>query len=88
MTEVTLRLSGEEITELLVAASEVEDGTKDHALIRDGAGAEFAIYRDESVAEPLPRGTDWWLGPVILIGVLLMLVGAFTITRGLVNLLF
>jgi hypothetical protein len=31
---------------------------------------------------------DWWVGPIILLVVLFVAVGAFTIARGLVHSLF
>lgn len=88
LVEVTLRLDPEEITDLLVAASQIEDGSKSHGMLRDPAGNTVAIYKESSEASPLDRGSDWWVGPMILVAGLLMVVGAFTLARGLLELIF
>ena len=83
-----MTLSTDEITELLVGASQMDDGSRDHALLRDHAGTVLAVYRDDAKASPLKKGTDWWVGPILLLTALLLLVGIFTIARGVVGLLF
>lgn len=88
LSEVIVRLSEQEIAELLVAASEMDDGATDHAVIRDPAGTTVALYRDAGEPQPLERHLDWWVGPLILAAVLLMVIGAFTLARGAVRLLF
>lgn len=83
-----MRLSEEEVTGLLVATSQMDGGGADHAIIRDPSdGSTLAIYLGE-VENPLAKGTDWWFGPAVLLAVILILVGAYTIGRGLVTLLF
>lgn len=86
--EATLRMSKEEVTDLLVEASQVDDGSKEHALLRDQSGTTLAIYVETDEAAPLERHTDWWVGPLILFLVLLVLMGAFTLAKGIVSLLF
>lgn len=88
LSEVTVRLTTGEVTELLVAASEIDDGTTDHNLLRDGEGSALALYVERGEASPLERGTDWWVGPILLLLAIFVLVGAFTIAKGFVGLLF
>lgn len=88
MDEVTVRLQREEITELLVAASQLEDGNERHVVVGDQAGNIVALYRETGEAPPLQRQFDWWLGPLILAAVIFMGIGAFTIAKGIVRLLF
>lgn len=88
LDEVTVRLGAEELTELLVAASQLEEGELNHAVLRDGAGNALALYRESGEPPPLERHFDWWLGPMILAAVILMAIGAYTIARGIVGLLF
>jgi hypothetical protein len=88
LNEVTIRLSDEETTELLVAASQLDDASVEHAMLRDKAGYTLAVYRDTDQPSPLQRGTDWWVGLVVLLVVLLVTVGAYTIARGIIGLLF
>jgi hypothetical protein len=88
LPEVTVHLSEGEISDLLVAASEIDDGQAGHAVLRDDAGNALALYRHSEEPGPLQRQTDWLLGPVILLAVILMAVGAYTMARGLLRLLF
>lgn len=76
------------MTELLVATSQLEGGEVTHAIVRDSAGNAVAIYPELKEPEPIERQVDWWLGPLLLILVLLMVIGAFTLARGLVVMLF
>lgn len=88
LAEVTVRLDPQEMTDLLVAASEIEDGTRSHGMLRDRSGTTLAIYKDSGESGPLDRGTDWWVGLVVLIAALFLIVGAFTLARGVVDLIF
>jgi hypothetical protein len=71
-----------------VEASQVDDGSKDHALLRDESGSTLAIYVETEARAPLERHFDWWVGPAILFFIILVLVGAFTIARGVISLIF
>ena len=88
LNEVTIRLNDDETVELLVAASQLEDASIEHAMLRDNAGSTLAVYRDSDQPNPLQRGTDWWLGLAVLLLVVLVTVGAYTIARGIIGLLF
>lgn len=87
LTEVTVRLSEEEVTDLLVAASDLEGDGAEHAMLRSPDGTTLAVYRATDEPTPLQRGTDWWVGPLVLVAVILLVVGAYTIGRGIVDLL-
>lgn len=86
--EATVQLSDEELTEVLVAASQIEDGSLDHAVVTDSAGNSLALYKQSDALQPLERQVDWWLGPVLLLIVLLTGIGIFTVARSLLELLF
>lgn len=88
LTEVTLRLTEDEVTDLLVAASDLEGEGTEHAMLRSDDGTTLAVYRATDEPTPLEKGSDWWLGPLVLIAVILVVVGAYTIGSGIVNLLF
>jgi hypothetical protein len=88
LLEVTVHLSEAEISDLLVAASEIEEGASAHAVLRDEGGNALALYRQSDDPGPLKRQTDWLIGPVILLAVILMAVGAFTMAKGLIRLFF
>ncbi|HVL51743.1 MAG TPA: hypothetical protein VM754_09635 [Actinomycetota bacterium] len=86
LNEVTVRLTPEEVTDLLVAASDLEGDGAEHAMLRSPDGTTLAVYRSTDEPTPLQRGTDWWVGPLVLVAVILVVVGAYTIGRGLVDL--
>lgn len=88
LEEVVLRLSSDEMADLLVATSEVDDGTADHVFLRDASGRTLAIYPDREESQPLERASDWWVGPLLLGVILLLVIGAFSVARSLVGLLF
>ncbi|MGH2732039.1 MAG: hypothetical protein ACRDJG_03700 [Actinomycetota bacterium] len=88
LEEVVLSLSREELGELMVGASQVDDGSSEHAVVRDRGGRAVALYLASDEPPPLARHTDWWLGPIILVAVLLIAIGAYTVARELVDLLF
>lgn len=86
--EVVVKLDPEEVTSLLVAASELEDA-RDHVVVKKGQGPTLALYRSDTAGEdPLKRQTDWWLGPLILVVVIFTVIGAFTLARALVGWIF
>jgi hypothetical protein len=86
--EVTLQLEDEEVTDLMVAASQLDDGSAGHAIVRDPSGNAVALYVQSDELEPIERQVDWWLGPLLLILALLTLVGAITVVRSILGLLF
>src|SRR3982074_3317660 len=90
LDEVTIRLNPREVADLLVGASSIDDGAAAHAVVRaPDSGRSVALYRaEEGEATALERQTDWWVGPIVLLVVLFVAVGAFTIARGLIHSLF
>ena len=90
LEEVTLRLNPQEVADLLVGASSIDDGAADHAVIRDpDSGRSVALYlASEDDETPIERQSDWWVGPIILVVVLFVAVGAYTIAQGLIHSLF
>ncbi|HEU5001334.1 MAG TPA: hypothetical protein VFW71_00955 [Actinomycetota bacterium] len=90
LEEVTLHLNPAEVADLLVGASSLDDGGADHAVVRDPeSGRSVALYlAGENDKTPLERQSDWWVGPIILIVVLFLAVGAYTIARGLIHTVF
>ena len=87
LEEVTLHLSPAEVADLLVGASSLDDGDADHAVIRDDEGRSVALYLGGEAA-PLNRSFDWWVGPIVLLLVVVLAAGAFTLARGLIHSLF
>lgn len=81
-------MTKQEVTELLVATSQIDDGSADHGFLRDQEGTTLGLYVDTGEPGPLQRQTDWWLGPIILLLVVILIVGAYTIARSIIDLLF
>src|SRR6266550_1944645 len=77
LEEVTLRLNPQEVADLLVGASSIDDGAADHAVVRDpDSGRSVALYlAEEGEPTDLERQTDWWVGPIVLVVVLFVAVG-------------
>src|SRR2546423_11034643 len=90
LEEVTLRLNPQEVADLLVGASSIDDGAANHVVVRDpDSGRSVALYlAEEGVPTDLERQTDWWVDTIVLGVVLFVAVGAFTIARGLIHSLF
>ncbi|GAC1375250.1 MAG: hypothetical protein NVSMB32_18250 [Actinomycetota bacterium] len=88
LEEITLRLSAAEVADLLVGASSIDDGSADHAVVRDVEGRSVALYLGSGDVTPLDRQTDWWVGPILLVVVLFLAAGAYTLARGLIHALF
>lgn len=88
LEEVVIRLTPDEMTDLLVGTSEMDDGTSDHVYMRDRDGSALAIYLEGEHRQPLDRAADWWVGPILLLALLLLVIGAFSVARSIVGLLF
>lgn len=87
--QVTVRLTPEEVANLMVGASSLDDGNADHAVIGDDEGRSLALYLAASGdATPLERQSDWWVGPIILVVAVFVLAGAYYLANGLIHLLF
>lgn len=86
--EVTLRLDPREVADLLVGASSIDDGSADHAVIRDEEGRSVALYLGSGGTSPLQRHSDWWVGPILLLIFVFLAAGAYTLAHALVHALF
>ena len=88
LEEVTVQLGAEEVADLMVGASSLDDGNADHAVIRDEQGHSLALYLGEpGEASPIDRQSDWWVGPIILVVAVFVIAGAYTLASGLIRLL-
>ncbi|HZB86498.1 MAG TPA: hypothetical protein VE289_08055, partial [Gaiellaceae bacterium] len=68
--------------------ADVVEGSREHLHFRQLGGPQLVV-RLESASEddPLGRQTDWWFGPLVLLGALFVVVGAFTVIRWALGLL-
>jgi hypothetical protein len=88
LRDVTVHMTAGEVTELLVASAGLDDETTDHLMIRDPEGRSLAVYRETNESTPLERQTDWWVGVAILLVVMFVVVGVYTVARNLLGIIF
>lgn len=84
---VTVTVDEAEAVSLLEGLSDVVEGIKDHLHFAQIGGPQLVVKKGASDDDPLGRQMDWWLGPLVLAGVLLVVVGAVTIVRWVAGLL-
>ncbi|HVF53299.1 MAG TPA: hypothetical protein VNC78_06780 [Actinomycetota bacterium] len=88
LTEATVTVDEEEIIDLLQGLADVIEGKREHLHFSQLGGPQLVIrpaQADED--DPLGRGLDWWIGPFVLTGIVLIVVGAVTVGRWAVGLL-
>ena len=82
LAEATVTLDDEELVDLLQGLADVIEGDRAHLHFNQMGGPQLVLRRtSEAESDPLGRQADWWMGPVILVGAVLVLVGAITVIR-------
>jgi hypothetical protein len=88
LTEATVSLEDEELIDLLQGLADVVEGSRAHLHFKQIGGPQLVIRKaQESQDDPLGRGLDWWVGPLVLVGILFVVIGAATVVRWAVGLL-
>ncbi len=88
LTEATVTVDDDELIDLLQGLADVVEGDKDHLHFAQMGGPQLVVRRSsEADPDPLARAMDWWLGPLVLIGIVFVVVGAVTVIRWAVGLL-
>jgi hypothetical protein len=88
MDEATVTVDDAELLDLLEGIADVVEGKRGHLHFNQLGGPQLVVRRsDEADADPLARSLDWWVGPLILIAVILLIVGAVTAIRWIAGLL-
>lgn len=88
LAEATVTLDDEEMVDLLQGIADVIEGERPHLHLNQVGGPQLVVRRAaEDEADPLGRGLDWWIGPLLLALVLFVVVGAVTVVRWAANLL-
>ena len=86
--ETTVVVDDEELLDLLQGLADVVEGKREHLHFQQLGGPELVVRRtEEADADPLRKSMDWWVGPLILVGVLLIVIGAATLVRWMSGLL-
>jgi hypothetical protein len=88
MDEATVTVDDAELLDLLEGLADVVEGKRAHLHFNQVGGPQLVVRRtEEADADPLQRSLDWWVGPLILLGVVLLIVGGVTAIRWVAGLL-
>lgn len=80
--EATVTVDDEELIDLLQGLADLVEGKREHLHFAQLGGPELVVKRDGGGDEmPIERQMDWWVGPLILFGVVFAVVGAVTVIR-------
>lgn len=82
--EATVTVDDTELIDLLQALADLVEGTREHVHVTDSSvgGAQLVFRRGSGTdVEPLERHMDWWVGPLVLFGVLFLSIGIITFVR-------
>lgn len=82
--EATVTVDDTELIELLQALADLVEGKREHAhLSQPSVGGSQLVFRrgNPEEAEPIERQMDWWVGPLVLFGVLFFVIGLVTFVR-------
>ena len=86
--EATVTVDNEELYDLLEGLADLMEGKKQHLHFTQPGGPQLVVRRvAEGDPDPLRRQMDWWVGPLVLLGVVLLLVGLVTVVRWAATLL-
>lgn len=88
LPEATITVDEQELIDLLQGLADVVEGSREHLHFSQLGGPQLVVRRRiEGEDDPLGRQLDWWLGPLVLVGVILLVVGAATAIRWISGLL-
>jgi hypothetical protein len=87
LTEATVTVDDQELMDLLQGLADVVEGSREHLHFNQLGGPQLVVRRaQEDDDDPLGRQLDWWLGPLVLIGVVLVILGAATLIQWIAGL--
>ena len=82
MPEATVTVDDAELIDLLEGIADVVEGTRQHLHFNQLGGPQLVVRRvAEGDDDPIGRQLDWWVGPLILLGILFVVIGAYTFVR-------
>jgi hypothetical protein len=86
--EATVTVDDEELIDLLQGLADVVEGKREHLHFQQLGGPQLVVRRTaEAEDDPLGRQLDWWMGPLILAGLVFVVIGAYTVVRWAAGLL-
>ncbi|MDQ3952312.1 MAG: hypothetical protein M3279_05015 [Actinomycetota bacterium] len=88
LVEATVTVDDEELIDLLQGLADVVEGKREHLHFSQIGGPQLVVRRThEADDDPLGRQLDWWMGPLILFGLIFVVIGAYTVVRWAAGLL-
>ncbi len=82
LPEATVTVDDGELIDLLEGIADVVEGKRAHLHFKQMGGAQLVVRKvAEGDDDPLGRQLDWWLGPLVLFGLLFVIVGFVTVIR-------
>jgi hypothetical protein len=88
LPEATVTLDDNELVDLLQGLADVIEDQRQHLHFSQAGGPELVVRRSsEADTDPLRHQMDWWVGPAVLVLVVLVILGAATFVRWAVGLL-
>ena len=88
LPEATVTVDDDEIISLLQGLADVIEGKRTHLHFSQPGGPQLVVRpAAEEDSDPLGRQTDWWMGPLVLIAILFIVLGAATFVRWAAGLL-
>ncbi|MEA2453704.1 MAG: hypothetical protein QOG04_2414 [Actinomycetota bacterium] len=87
LTEATVTVDDQELIDLLQGLADVVEGSREHLHFNQLGGPQLVVRRaHDDDDDPLGRQLDWWLGPLVLVGAVLIILGAATLIRWIAGL--
>ena len=87
LVEATVTVDDEELIDLLQGLADVVEGKREHLHFSQLGGPQLVVRRThEADDDPLGRQLDWWMGPLILFGLIFVVIGAYTVVSWAVGL--
>lgn len=85
--ETTLTVDDDELIDLLQGLADLVEGKREHLHFQQLGGPELVVQRASAEeAAPIERQMDWWVGPLVLFGVVFVIIGAITVLRWAIGL--
>ena len=87
LPEATVSVDDQELIDLLEGIADVVEGSREHLHFSQLGGPQLVVRRTtETDPDPIGRQLDWWVGPLILVAVIFVVIGAATFVRWAVGL--
>jgi hypothetical protein len=82
LKEATVTVDEAELIDLLQGLADVIEDQRPHLHFAQMGGPQLVVRRSsDDQDDPLRRQVDWWMGPLVLLAVLFIVIGAVTVVR-------